>query len=267
MSNILMAHSGLMDAAVYTASSEATGFDVERADDIQPNKKWRSTGKTAEYIVIDLGAVKTFDFVGLFYTNIVNDATSTIRIRTADTEGNLTAAPTYDSTATRAIPSGAQSDYNWTNVLFQIPADKTNQWVRVDLVATANTDAYIEVGRVYVSKAFIPAYNISYGWSMGIEDQTKPAMALGGPSHTNPRPKSRVLKYSLTFNDEDTMYDYAFAIDRAIGASEDIFIQRDIDNVSRYLDYSLYGLQTALQPVVNHHYNLFSKNYTVKELL
>ena len=267
MSNILMAHAGLMDDAVYTASSEATGFEIERAADIQPSKTWRSTGKTAEYIVINLGSVTVFDFVGLFRTNIVNDATSTIRIRTADTEANLTAAPTYDSTATRSIPSSAQSDYDYTNVLFQIPADKTNQWVRIDLVATANTDAYIEVGRVYVSKAFVPDNNISYGWSMGIEDATTATQALGGASYPNPMPKIRKLDYSLDFSDEDAMYDYAFAIDRAIGASKDIFVQRDIDNVGRYLDYSLYGLQQALQPVVNTNYAIFSKRYTVRELL
>ena len=267
MSNILMAHAGLMDDAVYTASSEATGFEIERAADIQPSKTWRSTGKTAEYIVINLGSVTVFDFVGLFRTNIVNDATSTIRIRTADTEANLTAAPTYDSTATRSIPSSAQSDYDYTNVLFQIPADKTNQWVRIDLVATANTDAYIEVGRVYVSKAFVPDNNISYGWSMGVVDETKSAQARGGPSYPNPKPKSRLLKYSLDFNDEDAMYDYAFAFDRSIGASEDIFIHRDMENVGRYMDYSVYGLQQSLQPIVNAHYNLFSKAYSVKELL
>jgi hypothetical protein len=265
--NILMAHSGLMDSAVYTASSEATDYEVERAADIQPSKKWRTTGKTAEYVVIDLGAVSTFDFVGLLHTNIVNDATSTIRIRTADTEGNLTAAPTYDSTATRAIPSGAQGDYNYNNILFQIPADKTNRWIRIDLVATANGDAYIEIGRVYVSKAFIPDTNISYGWSMGIEDLTKPTQALGGPSYPNPKPKSRVLRCSLDFNDEDTMYDSAFAIDRTIGASKDIFIHRDADNLDRYMDYAVYGLQQSVQPVVNPAYNLFSKRYTIKELL
>ena len=262
-----MAHAGLMDDAVYTASTEETGFPVENVDHIQPTKAWRSTANTAQYIVIDLGAVSTFDFVGLFRTNIINDATNTIRIRTADTEAGLTAAPDYDSTATRAIPSGAQGDYSYSNVLFELPAAESNQWVRIDLTAPANTDAYISLGRVYVSSMFVPTINISYGWSMGIEDKTQVPQSLGGSSYPVPKPKTRVLNYSLSFSSETDMYDGAFVIDRLCGASKDVFIHKDIENLDRYMDNALYGLLAALQPIVNTSYSLFSKRYTVRELL
>ena len=267
MSNILMAHAGLMDDAVYTASSEATGFDVENVANIQPGKKWRSTGKTTENIIIDLGSVKTFDFIGLLHTNIVNSASNFIRVRTADTEAGLIAAPDYDSGAVRAIPSGAQGDYDYSNVFHKLPSDETNRWVMIDFLAAGNTDAYIEVGRVYIAKAFVPDVNIGYGWSIGIEDLTKATRAKGGSSYPNALPKIRVLKYSLDFQTEDQMYDYAFAYDRLLGASKDIFIHRDIDNLDRYLDYAVYGLQQSLQPVVNKHYGLFNKRFTVRELL
>ena len=267
MSNILISHAGLMDDAVYTASSEATGFPIENVSNIQPSKTWRSTGKTAESIIIDLGAVKTFDFIGLFHTNIINSVSNTIRVRTADTEAGLTAAPDYDSTPTRVIPSGAQSDYDYTNVMFQIPDDETNRWVRIDLVATANTDAYIEVGRLHIAKAFVPDINIAYGWGIGIEDLTKPTQALGGATYPNPLSKTRILKYSLDFQSESQLYDYSFANDRLLGASKDIFTHRDVDNLDRYLDYAIYGLQQSLQPIVNTSYGLFSQRYMVRELL
>jgi hypothetical protein len=264
--NVLMAHAGLMDSAVYTASSEASGFPIENVDNIQPGTVWRSTGKASEYIVIDLGSVSTFDFIGLFHTNIVNDAAHTIRIRTADTEANLTAAPDYDSTATRAIPSGVQSDYSYTNLLHQI-TEQSNQWVRIDLVASNNTDAYISVGRVYVSKAFIPTRNMSYGWSMGIEDKTEALQALGGASHPATKPKTRLLRFSLDFSSESDMYGNAFAFDRTVGASQDIFVHRNLENLTYRMDNGIYGLQTSLQPVVNTSYAIFSKRYTIRELL
>ena len=267
MSNILISHAGLMDDAVYTASSEATGFPIENVANIQPSKTWRSTGKASESIIINLGAVKTFDFIGLLHTNLISNVAVLAWIRTADTEANLTAAPDYNSSAFLAIPSGAQEDYGYGNVLFQFPADQTNQWVRIDLICGPLPDAYIEIGRVYVSKAFVPDVNIGYGWSIGIEDLTKATRAKGGASYPNALPKIRVLKYSLDFQTEDQMYDYAFAYDRLLGASKDIFIHRDIDNLDRYLDYAIYGLQQSLQPVVNKHYGLFNTRFTVRELL
>jgi hypothetical protein len=92
-------------------------------------------------------------------------------------------------------------------------------------------------------------------------------MSLGGPSYPSPKPKSRILRYALNFQTEDDMFDYAFAYDRTLGASKDIFVHRDISNLDRYLDYAVYGLQAQLQPVVNPSYSIFSKRYTVKELL
>ena len=267
MSNLLMAHAGLMDSAVYTASSEATGFTVENVNTLQPSKAWRSTSKTSQYIVINLGTVSTFDFVGLFNTNIINDATNTIRIRTADTEAGLTSAPDYDSTAIRAIPFGAQGDYSYSNVLFELPAAESNQWVRIDLTAPANTDAYISIGRVYVSSLFTPAVNLAYGGGIGYEDKTTVSQALGGASWPAAKPKLKVLTYSLTFESESDLRGTALYIDRLCGASKDVFVHEDIDNLDRYMDNAIYGLQASLQPVINTHYNLFSKRYTIRELL
>ena len=266
MSNILIAHSGLMDDAIYTASAEAVGFPVSNVGNIQPSKTWHSTTKSYAAIDIDLGEVKTFNFITALRTNLVNHSITFISVSTSDTFEGLE-SPDYTSGVVRALPDGLINNYNYTNVYHLLPADQSNRWVRIAMYASNNIDDYIEVGRALVSKAFIPNINIGYGWGIGVEDLTKPTQSIGGSSYPNPLPKTRILKYSLDFNNEDEMYENAHVTDRLHGTSKEIFVHRDLDNVSRYMDYSIYGLQQSLQPIINNSYGLFSQRYLVRELL
>ena len=260
MSNILIAHSGLMNDAVVDEADELTTLPASNLLTMQPGELWRTTD-LIPYFIIDLGAVKTFDFFGLFNSNALV-TTTTWRIRTADTEAGLL-SPDYDSGTITMIPTGRNADHG----IIKLSADESNRWVRVDITDSTNPDGYVQAGRFYIAKSWVPTVNLSYDWQVMFNDESQHNRSLGQSLFVTPRNRSKSIKVDLNFQAQDELFDNAFHIDRDRGISSDVFVSYDIDDVNRFMDHSIYGVQASLNPVINPHYQIFKKTIEVAELI
>jgi hypothetical protein len=74
-----------LDAAVITASSEASGYPISCLQDSFRSRKWRSTSITGQSISIDFGSSKNFNALALIDHNL--SITGTIRITASDSPG------------------------------------------------------------------------------------------------------------------------------------------------------------------------------------
>lgn len=104
---------------------------------------WR--GATASYFVIDLGAnAVAYDTIALVGTNL--RPTDTVRIRMGATDTGTGAYDQATDAYAGAYAPGAMA-------IFRLPAERTERYVRIDIVAPGHPDAFVQVGRLVVGKA------------------------------------------------------------------------------------------------------------------
>ena len=245
MGNLILATPILSDAATITAGTSTAAGPVTNLQKMQPTDLWQSATATA-YCEIDLGAVTAFNLVALLATNAV--ATDTWRIRTADTQGNLTAAPTHDSTAT-ALTGISPDGSAW----YWVAAGLSNRWVRIDMATAANP---FMAGRLYVANALITTRNYKWGAQDGFDDDSAIDSTDGAAIIPNQGANRAVFDFTMTLEIEAERHAMR-EVNRLRGASSDVLVIRDPDAATNRGDHIYYGLlqrrRTAVHTAFNHH--------------
>jgi hypothetical protein len=123
MGNLVIATPVLSDAATLSAvGAVAASLPLENLQTQRPSQVCRWTDNDGVGLVADLGDSYAVRLVALLAQNGTVDIKR--RVRLADTEANLTAAPLYDSgLATQADP----------RLFVDVFAAVTCRWVRIDL--------------------------------------------------------------------------------------------------------------------------------------
>ena len=153
-----------IDSGILTESEGVAGTDQNPLSKMA-GEAWISEGGAAPYLVYDLGAATSVISAGVLFVNA--DATTTIRIRTATSEANLTnGSANFDSTAIGFYHDATFSDFDRVHHL-QFP-DVTCQWVRVDFTHTGT----LRVGRLFVSEKLQPSVNIQTGFGVANKEET-----------------------------------------------------------------------------------------------
>lgn len=262
MSNLVIATFTLSDAATVTASHAASAGPVINLQREQPRDIWESTSLTP-YLVIDLGAVTAFNLIALLFTNA--QQTDTWRIRTADTEANLTAAPTYDSGTVDFSPQATAYDrrhgFLWRS------AGWTNRWVRIDIDSTGNADGVFDAGRLCVANAWQPSINMLYGVAYGFIDTSYRDRPPAGNTIVNRQGIIPTLAFDIKLDDEDEFYANTFTIQAQNGGSRPVLILCDPDHATRAHDKLYYGLMNPTVRTTNDTYRIYSQRYEIEGML
>ena len=129
----------ITSSATLTASSEATGYDVENVYEPNYSITWRSTaaGATAQTIVCDFGAATAVDCIALGNINFRSTATVKIQGHTADSWGT----PDVDETITVTHLNG----YRRT-IYHDLGANYSKRYWRITVTDNGNPDGFIEIG-------------------------------------------------------------------------------------------------------------------------
>lgn len=253
MSNLVLATPELSDDGTLTSSAETTAGPVTNLQKMQPTDVWE-VASTTPYIVLDLGAVTAFNLVAMLHQNAI--LTDTWRIRTADTEGNLTAAPTEDTTAT------AMTDISPDGHVFHwIPAGWTNQWIRIDFVVSSPFMA----GRLIVANGVQQVVNYSYGAEDGYDDDSIIDITDGGNLIPNFGTNRAIFSFTLTTIDETERH-LIREINRTRGASADVVILSDPEQSTNKSDVIYHGLLQRYRAAIVTAFNRNSIQYKLKSL-
>jgi hypothetical protein len=263
MQNYIIAHPALSDAGTVTGGTTAAGLGVGNLQDPQPGHFARFTNLSSAYVEVNLGAAASINFAGLLYGSWRSSATA--QVRGASSQANLTAAPSYDSGSISATTGTQRMEKHH---LLHSFASSSNQWWRIDISDVGNPDNWIEAGVLVIAFAWQVSMNPSYGASpLGVEDTGIVDEAIGGQLWPLERPKRRVSQFTLDHMTKTEMYDNAFPLGWDRGLTKPIVVVPDLDDAPQVQRETIYGLMSALSPMVNSDYGVWQTRIGVREMI
>lgn len=262
MSNLIIAVPTLSDDATITGSAVDAAGPLVNVQRDQPTDIARFASVTP-YMVIDLGVVTTFNLIALLFTN--GQQTDTWRIRTADTQAELTSGPDYDSGSVDFSPWDTAADrrhgFAWRS------AGWSNRWIRIDIDSTGNVDGVFDIGRLFVANAYQPSRNASYGISYGFIDVSPRDRTQYGNTIANRQGIIPTLAFDIKLDDEEEFYANTYQLQQARGGSRPLLIIVDPDHATRAHDKLYYGLLAPTVRTTNETYRIFTQRFELEGMI
>ena len=124
-------------ASVLGYSSQAVNYPAINAISTSPTQKWRTTGKTSEYISLDLGLADSISAIGLFGSNLTDNAQITLYLSdNSDFSG-----------ATQISLTGSQVK----DKIYSLGTNYTNRYAKIAIADTGNSASYLEIGTIWLA--------------------------------------------------------------------------------------------------------------------
>jgi len=215
------------DAATITSSSEEGALIDDNVVDDFISKVWRSTGTADQWLKFDLGSATTISGIGIFGHNFTANATVMVLATSADgfpTVGVANSTPGWSTTFT--IETDSDSVVIDKSVVFFA---QKYRWWQVTMQDNANTDGYMEVGRVMGGDYWESANNFRYDYEKRYADPSFRDESEGQQLYVKARTKywSYMLAWSyMTQADQDQIE----TIFRNIGRQEPCMVALDPDD-------------------------------------
>lgn len=274
MKRMIIATGNLSDAATLTGTAASGALPMSNLKKMSPRQPYRAIGASGE-IIIDLGAAKAFDTVALIAHS--GSSRSSCRVTAAATQGGL-AAPAYTSGLLPMRSHQTGYDAGWAATVpdeNQFSLDKnlfmlflatpiTYRWIRIEFFDAGKT--YIDIGRLYVCKAWQPATNMSYGLSERIVDPSLKARMKSGEVIPRERKKYRAVSFTLNYASEREMFGNVMPLEMRVGKTRDILFVVDPDEKDALQYRSYYGTMETLEPISNTTFQLYSKTFNIEEI-
>lgn len=252
MANACIAYTNLVDTApLITATSSNLLLPVSNITNPHIARKWRGATAGADSIVIDLGSAQTFDTIAVF--GITGD-TITIKSSIVDASG-----------VAGEITSNAYSaDQNYKSQLLLLSSPASARYFRIDV--TNGSTGLVEVGRVFIGTRTQFAYNFIKGWSRSWNDLSLRSKTRGGQTQIFPDSVYRTYDLSFDFLTQSDRDGFIEDIDRINALKTDVLFVTNPSSTNLSRD-SVWGLMTALTPVVQPSVGVFTKQYQIEERL
>lgn len=263
MQNMLLATPILSDAATITGNIGAGALGISNLQKMSVKNPYRVIGDTIA-LTVDLGASVPFNLVALIAHNM--SAIASVRIRASNTNNPATAPYDTGLLPARSDQTGfVASGYALAkNLFFNFSATQTYRYVFLDILDTGA--AYIDIGRLYVSKAFQPTTNMDYGLAHATNDLSRKARTVSGEVIPKEQTKWRSAEFTLGFLSKNEMKGQIAVIEQLRGRTKDVLFIPDPDEKD-FLQYdAIYGNMESMQPRVAFQYSLFTKAFRIEEI-
>jgi hypothetical protein len=265
MQNMILATPVLSDAATITGSASSGDGDISNLKKMSLRKVYRVVSETA-YINVDLLSAEEINLISLIGHNGV--AAGVCRVR-ANSTNDFSGAVAYDSgnlplrsNQLAYVDTGGALDKNL--FLLYLAASQTYRYWQIDITNTGG--AYLDIGRLYVSKAFQPATNMDYGIAEGYIDPSRKYRTVSGEVMSVERSKYRFCEFTLGYATKEDMFNEVFEIESARGRTRDVLFVPDPDEKEFLQKRSYYGNMEAIQPKVNINFGIYSKTFRIEEI-
>lgn len=286
MANILLAWQNRADEGTLSGGSWQATLPLVNLQNRIVQKVARSTNAnlSSTKFDIDLGAARAIGVVALVVHNI--SVIGKVRI-TGDDAADF-ATPVYQSAWIDCWPSGQipqsllewEDDNFWLGTLSSnqragyqspfihvLPTQQILRYWRVEVDDTTNTDSHIQIGRLFMSAAWRPTINYSFGAELRYTDPTPIASSLSGAEYFDVRSRAREFTVRLEGMTDSEAYDYALQIQRLAGVSGEVLVVPDTADTTRQPIRAYLGRFTDLRPIANPKPDRFETAFTVRELI
>lgn len=256
MSNILLAHPDMSDQALITSSNTIAGsMPLANLQTMQPRDRARFTNLSETIkIIIDLtsvfarGIYSQWNYIFLGFNN--TDVNGVLKIRTAANVSSFAGSPLVAS----AWPSpGLKPDFPLIHSRVFYSTPQTNPAIEIEISNPTNAAGFIDIGRVYVSDAYVPGLPVSYGNMPNVSELERTTRAEGGSEYTRESGIDGSWDFAVQIDSDDTyaateFYRRAMRIKRLRGTSKDIVVDFDPEDDEFAIDGIVYGRFTNMQP-------------------
>jgi hypothetical protein len=221
-----------LDGVTLTATSAAGDYAVSNLVSTQPGKKWRSTSAAAQTITGDLGEDKRVNGFVLYAHNLSNDGSATVQLTLSNDSGHTDQV--YDSSIEATDPLygwgegpygmegyGGYSNEGWQQqfTTIWIASTQVARYFRVIITDTANSDNYVEAGRVKLGQYIDVRFR--HGYDMGWSETTEITRTRGGALRSDNRPPYRFANITTAVLDKINEGDL-LEVFRAVGKRDDV---------------------------------------------
>ena len=255
MSNILFLYNNLLDLAMLTESSEASGFPAENVQHPFRTKVWQTAGGTpgTANLVIDHGSAKAVDCIALTGYDWASAP------GTLDLEFNAT--DSWESpAATEALTWAATPTANGNKaVIIKKFTSKSYRYNRLNVVYSPDD---WDLGRIFLGTCFEPVRNYGYGRKEDLTDPSKILRTIGGQEYVDEIEmyRSQSVKFRVITQAQWELFQKM--INHA-GTRKDLFVAFDYDNEPDEL--TVYGKFTKLPGMTRPFLNLFDFSLNFQE--
>lgn len=159
-----------------------------------------------------------------------------------------------------------RAGYTW-NLIHVFEQNMLMKQYKIELFDSANTDGYVEIGRLFMCPAYQPTRNMNYGESIGYEPNTKILSSPSGTEYFDAQNNFRVARFQLSFVSTNEAMTNIFEMQRIQGNSEEILYIFDPDDTNNKLRRSFLGRLRELTPIEQPYLSLHQSAFEIKELL
>lgn len=256
MSNIILAAPDISDAATITGSLAVGDMSLQNLKALNLFKKYRTENLTPQ-INIDLGNAQSINFAALVAHNATASAAVTIKA------GSTIDVSDFTTGALDMVTGTAKTGLNSFAHLFTA---QTYRYWRFEISDVGNTDAFIDIGRMYLSNAFQPATNAIYGMEEGYTDQSRVSRTVSGGLSSVVLDPFQVATFELDFATKAEMFGAAYDIDKHRGKSKDVIFIPEITDTTYFQKRFLYGKFNEMNPIIHAAFRIFRKRYRIEEI-
>jgi hypothetical protein len=281
---MLIAFRNYADDGTLSGGSWASTLPLSNLQDRQLSAIARSTNAAVANTAVDcdFGQGRTISFVALLKHNLGQSGQWRVRLG----DDPAFAASLYDSGRVDIWPTtypfgvGLWGEFLWGGKLTTaeastygisgyvvLPLPVFARHLKIELFDAANAAGYVQAGRLIAGPAWQPAINLQYGWHLAQVDESRKTRSRGGQTYVDAMPRFRRLTFDLAHMREDEAWGYAYELDRIKGVGGDLLVMIDPAKTTHLHRQTVYGSLTESAPISNPQFGLFSKPFTVEELL
>lgn len=234
MSNMRIIAVNDADAATITASPDMTGgLPVTHLQNPTRARMARTTSLADQDILLTWDYTRIITSCAMLRHNLTSSATWRLRLYSDAAWTD----EVYDSGESSAIESKSLDELDWgvdplgMSIFTGWPVAFSTLYLaahgamsaKITLHDPTNPDGYMQASRLFMGAHFEPAYNPSYGLTLGWDEDTKNTRTAGGSLRSDPTDKWRVMNFDLdAIVPEDRQK--VMEIFRELGINKDFFI-------------------------------------------
>jgi hypothetical protein len=287
MGNCVLSWRNFADQATLSGGSWASTMPLANLLDPTLGVKARSVddATASTQFDADLASSTGVGLFGLVGHNL--SAGASFRLRASDTAGDFTTSPLYDSgtvsvwgSAYLASDVPWESDGWWLGVItftgleaggtafiHILPTETAARYWRLEIFDTANSDGYVEAGRLFAGQAWRPTVNFNFGAALGYIDDSVIETALAGSEYFDVRPVRRTAALRFEALTDAEAWTQMLDMQRLRGITGEVLFLWDPDDPAYTLQRSFLGRQEQLNPIEAARYGANALALKLRELI
>ena len=145
--------------------------------------------------------------------------------------------------------------------------DVKSQYWTIEIYDPTNSDGYIEVGRVFLGRAFRPVHNVVYGATLSWDDSSKIDQSLRGVEYFDTLPMTRTASIEFDYLDRREALEGVLELQRESGTTREVLFIANADDAKNMVRLAFLGRFRKMDGIKWHFLDLHQSGFEIKELL